>query len=127
VFGALRAGASGFLLKDTPPVEIVQAVQLVAAGEAMLSPAVTRRLIEHYGEGSAGARRAAAAAAVRRLTERERDVAVEVGRGRSDAEIATALHLSEATVKGYVSRLLTALDVANRVQVAIVAHDAGLV
>ena len=127
VFGALRAGASGFLLKDTPPVEIVQAVHLVAAGEAMLSPAVTRRLIEHYGEGSAGARRAAAATAVRRLTERERDVAVEVGRGRSHAEIATALHLSEATVKGYVSRLLTALDVANRVQVAIVAHDAGLV
>ena len=127
VFGALRAGASGFLLKDTPPVEIVQAVHLVAAGEAMLSPAVTRRLIEHYGEGSAGARRAAAATAVRRLTERERDVAVEVGRGRSNAEIATALHLSEATVKGYVSRLLTALDVANRVQVAIVAHDAGLV
>jgi len=127
VFGALRAGASGFLLKDTSPVEIVQAVHLVAAGEAMLSPAVTRRLIEHYGEGSVGARRAAAATAVQRLTERERDVAVEVGRGRSNAEIATALHLSEATVKGYVSRLLTALDVANRVQVAIVAHDAGLV
>jgi len=127
VFRALRAGASGFLLKDTPPTEIVQAVRSVAAGEATLSPAVTRTLIEHFSDGTAAARRATAEAALRSLTDREREVAVEVGRGRSNAEIAARLYMSEATVKSHVSRLLTKLDVGNRVQVAIVVHDAGLV
>jgi DNA-binding NarL/FixJ family response regulator len=126
VFAALRAGASGFLLKDTPPTEIVQAVRLVAAGEAMLSPSVTRTLIEHFGAGPAAARRTAARAALRSLSEREREVAVEVGRGRSNAEIAARLYMSEATVKSHVSRLLTKLDAGNRVQIAILVHDAGL-
>jgi DNA-binding NarL/FixJ family response regulator len=126
VFNALRAGASGFLLKDTPPTDILHAVRLVAAGEAMLSPAVTRKLIEHFSDGTAAARRGAAETALRSLSERERDVAVEVGRGRSNAEIAAQLYMSEATVKAHVSRLLTKLDAANRVQIAIVVHDAGL-
>jgi DNA-binding NarL/FixJ family response regulator len=126
VLDALRAGASGFLLKDTPPTEIVQAVRLVAGGEAMLSPAVTRRLIEHFSDGTAAARRTAAQAALRGLSDREREVAVEVGRGRSNAEIASRLYMSEATVKSHGSRLLTKLHVGNRVQIAILVHDAGL-
>jgi DNA-binding NarL/FixJ family response regulator len=126
VFGALRAGASGFLLKDAPPTEIVQAVRTVADGHAMLSPAVTRTLIDHFGDDEAGGRRAEAASALRALSEREREVAQAVGRGLSNGEIAAALHMSEATVKAHVSRLLTKLGVTNRVQVAILVHDAGL-
>lgn len=126
VFGALRAGAGGFLLKDTPPQEIVQAVRLVADGAAMLSPGVTRRLIEQFGDGPSS-RRAAARERLSALTDREQEVAVEVGRGRSNADIATTLYLSEATVKSHVSRVLTKLDAGNRVQVAMVVHDAGLV
>ena len=103
VFGALRAGASGFLLKDSPPADIVQAVRLVAAGDAMLSPSVTRTLIDHYGTDAAASRAAAAADCLRALTNREREVAVEVGRGRSNAEIATLLYMSQATVKAHVS------------------------
>lgn len=125
MFDALRAGASGSLLKDTPPTEIVQAVTLVAAGEAMLSPPVTRTLIEHFSDGTAAVRRTAARAA-RSLSEREREVATEVGRGRSNAEIASRLYMSEATVKSHVSRLLTKLDAGNRVQIAILVHDASL-
>ncbi|GAA1980855.1 response regulator transcription factor [Amycolatopsis minnesotensis] len=124
VFGALRAGAGGFLLKDTPPKDIVRAVHSVAAGDAILSPAVTRTLIEHFG-GTAGTDgRDAAKAVLDGLSEREREVAVEVGRGRSNAEIAAGLYLSEATVKAHVSRLLAKLGVNNRVQIAILVHDA---
>ena len=126
VFDALRGRASGFLLKDTPPTEIVQAANLVAAGEAMLSPSVTRTLIEHVSDGTAAARRTSARAGLRSLSEREREVAAEVGRGRSNAEIASRLHMREATVKSHVSRLLTKLDAGNRVQVVIVVHDASL-
>jgi DNA-binding NarL/FixJ family response regulator len=126
VFGALRAGASGFLLKDTPPRQILEAVRLVAEGEAMLSPAVTRTLIAHFSDDTAIQRRAAAQAALATLSDREREVAVEVGRGRSNAEIGALLYLSEATVKAHVSRLLTKLDATNRVQIAIVVHDAGV-
>jgi DNA-binding NarL/FixJ family response regulator len=126
VFGALRAGASGFLLKDTPPEQILAAVRLVAEGEAMLSPAVTRRLIGHFSDDTSVQRRAAAQAALAALSEREREVAVEVGRGRSNAEIGALLYMSEATVKGHVSRLLTKLDASNRVHIAILVHDAGL-
>jgi DNA-binding NarL/FixJ family response regulator len=126
VLGALRAGASGFLLKDTPPAEIIRAVRLVAAGEAMLSPAVTRTLIERFGADTSEPRRAAAREALRALTDREREVAAEVAQGRSNAEIAARLYMSEATVKAHVSRVLAKLGAANRVQVAIMARDAGL-
>jgi DNA-binding NarL/FixJ family response regulator len=125
VMSALRAGASGFLLKDTPPAEIVAAVRLVAAGEAMLSPSVTRTLLSHFGDAEAAERRRVATERLATLTDRERDVAIAVGSGASNAEVAAALFLSEATVKAYVSRLLTKLGVANRVQIAIVVHDAG--
>jgi DNA-binding NarL/FixJ family response regulator len=126
VFAALEAGASGFLLKDTPPRDLIAAVRVVAAGEAMLSPAVTRRLIGHFADGRGTSRRDAAVERIGTLTERETEVLVAVGRGLSNAEIGRALFLSEATVKAHVSRVLTKLDAANRVQVAIVAHEAGL-
>jgi DNA-binding NarL/FixJ family response regulator len=126
VFGALRAGASGFLLKDTPPADIIRAVRLVAAGEAMLSPSVTRTLIERFGAGATASRRVEAQDAIRLLTDREREVAAEVAQGRSNADIGARLYMSEATVKAHVSRVLVKLGVANRVQVAIMARDAGL-
>jgi len=126
VFGALRAGASGFLLKDTPPADIVQAVRLVAAGDAMLSPAVTRTLIGHFSADTDSSRRAAARQALQALTDREREVATQVGRGVSNADIAGQLYMSEATVKAHVSRVLTKLNAANRVQIAILVRDAGL-
>jgi DNA-binding NarL/FixJ family response regulator len=126
VFGALRAGASGFLLKDTPPVDIIRAIRLIAAGEAMLSPSVTRRIIERFGAGPTASRRAAAELALRGLTAREREVAVEVAQGRSNAEIATRLYMSEATVKGHVSKVMGKLGGSNRVQVAITVRDADL-
>jgi len=121
---ALRAGADGFLLKDTPPTEIVQAVRVVASGEAMLSPSVTRTLLTHLGDDQAAARGRAAAGRLATLTDRERDVAIAVGSGDSNAEVAASLFMSEATVKSYVSRLLTKLEVPNRVHIAILVHDA---
>jgi len=124
VLSALRAGASGFLLKHTPPAEIVNAVRLVAAGEAMPSPSVTRTLLSHVGNAQAAERRHAATQRLATLTDREREVAVSVGSGASNAEVAASLFMSEATVKAHVSRLFTKLDVANRVQIAIVVHDA---
>jgi DNA-binding NarL/FixJ family response regulator len=126
VFGALRAGASGFLLKDTPPAGIVHAVRLVAAGDAMLSPAVTRTLIGHFSADTAASRRAAAERSLQALTGREREVATQVGRGHSNADIARQLYMSEATVKAHLSRILAKLNAANRVQVAIIVRDAGL-
>jgi DNA-binding NarL/FixJ family response regulator len=126
VLAALRAGASGFLLKDTAPTEIVQAVHTVAGGDAMLSPAVTRRLIARFADDTANSRRARAAERLDVLSDREREVAIEVARGASNADVAARLYMSEATVKAHVSRLLTKLDLTNRVQVAILVHDAGL-
>jgi DNA-binding NarL/FixJ family response regulator len=126
VLRALRAGAAGFLLKDTPPPEIVRAIRLVAAGEAMLSPAVTRRLIQHVADDGVAGRRAHAAERLDRLTDREREVAVAIGQGKSNAEIAGELFMSVATVKAHVSRLLQKLDLDNRVQIALLAHDAGV-
>jgi DNA-binding NarL/FixJ family response regulator len=127
VFRALQAGADGFLLKDTPPLELVQAVRVVASGESMLSPSVTRRLIAHFASDGRPAREEEAARArLTDLTPRELEVCIEVGRGRSNAEIGASLFMSEATVKAHVSRLLVKLGLANRVQVAILAHDAGL-
>jgi DNA-binding NarL/FixJ family response regulator len=124
VLRALRSGASGFLLKDTPPADIVQAIRLVAAGEAMLSPAVTRKLIGHVADSGLAARRGEARELLGRLTEREREVADLIGQGRSNAEIAEELFMSVATVKAHVTRLLTKLEVTNRVQIALLAHDA---
>ena len=126
VLRALRAGAAGFLLKDTPPPEIVRAIQLVAAGEAMLSPAVTRRLIQHVADDGAATRGAQARERLGRLTDREREVAVAIGQGKSNAEIAAELYMSVATVKAHVSRLLQKLELDNRVQIALLAHDAGV-
>jgi DNA-binding NarL/FixJ family response regulator len=125
VMSALRAGAAGFLLKDTPPTEIMSAVRLVASGEAMLSPSVTRTLLSHLGDAQASERRRNATQRLAMLTDRERQVAVAVGSGASNAEVATSLFMSEATVKSHVSRLLVKLDVANRVHIAIVVHDAN--
>jgi DNA-binding NarL/FixJ family response regulator len=126
VFRALRAGADGFLLKDTRPQELIRAVRLVAAGDSMLSPGVTRRLITHVAGDPRAERRRTALSRIDGLTDREREVLVEVGRGSTNAEIARTLHMSEATVKTHVSHLFDKLGVTNRVQVAIVAHDAGV-
>jgi len=125
VMSALRAGASEFLVKDTPPAEIINAVRVVASGDAIISPSVTRTLLSHFGDAQASDRRRAAAQRLGALTEREREVAVAVGSGASNAEVAASLFMSEATVKAHVSRLFAKLDVANRVQIAIVVHDAG--
>jgi DNA-binding NarL/FixJ family response regulator len=124
VMGAIRAGADGFLLKDTAPTEIIGAVRLVAAGEAMLSPSVTRTLLAHVGNDEQSDRRRTAAQRLSSLTDREREVAMAVGSGASNAEIASSLFMSEATVKANVSRLLTKLGVTNRVQIAILVNDA---
>jgi DNA-binding NarL/FixJ family response regulator len=126
VFAALQAGASGFLLKDTPPRQIVAAVRAVNEGSEMLSPAVTRRLIAEYVDRRDDQRRDRARSRLDALSEREREVLVLVGTGLSNADTAHALHMSEATVKTYVSRMLTKLDLTNRTQAAILAHDAGL-
>ena len=126
VVSALRAGASGFLVKDTPPADIINAVRVVASGDAIISPSVTRTLLSHFGDAQASARRTAAVQRLATLTDREREVAAAIGSGGSNAEVAAALFMSEATVKAHVSRLLVKLGVTNRVQVAILAHDAGL-
>jgi DNA-binding NarL/FixJ family response regulator len=125
VMRALRAGASGFLLKDTPPADIVRAVRAVASGEPMLSPTITRRLIGHVTDNEGGDRKRHAREQLDRLTEREREVAVAIGLGKSNAEISSELYMSVATVKAHVSRVLEKLEFNNRVQVALLAHDAG--
>ncbi len=125
VLAALRAGASGFLLKDTSPADIVRAIRAVAAGEPILSPAITRRLIGHVTGSDGGERHRHAREQLDRLTEREREVAVAIGRGKSNAEISRELYMSVATVKAHVSRLLEKLGFNNRVQIALLAHDAG--
>jgi DNA-binding NarL/FixJ family response regulator len=124
VVRALGAGAAGFLLKDTAPGDLVEAVRRVAAGEPMLSPAITRRLIDQVTGGPDIARRARARELLGTLTEREREVAAAVGRGLANAEISRELHLSVPTVKAHVGRLFSKLGVDNRVQVALVLHDA---
>ncbi|MFJ5832721.1 response regulator [Streptomyces sp. NPDC093089] len=126
VLRALRAGAAGFVLKDTAPAEIVAAVRRVAAGDPVLSPAVTRRLMTHVAGRPEQPRSAVAADRLTRLADREREVAVAVGHGRSNAEIAAELYMSVPTVKAHVSRVLAKLDLNNRVQIALLVHDAGL-
>ena len=126
VLRALQAGAAGFLLKDTPPAEIVRAIEIVHAGDGMLSPAVTRRLISLVaGDSDAAARTDRARDRMATLSPREHDVALAVARGQANAEIAAALHLSVPTVKAHVSRLLDKLDVNNRVQIALLVKDAS--
>jgi DNA-binding NarL/FixJ family response regulator len=126
VYAALAAGAAGFLLKDTPPREIAAAVRAVADGTATLSPAVTTALIDAYVDKKAAPRKAEALRRIADLSDREREVLSLLGSGGSNAELAARLFVSEATVKTYVSRLLTKLDLANRTQAAILAHEAGL-
>jgi DNA-binding NarL/FixJ family response regulator len=122
---ALRAGAAGFLLKDTPPDDLIQAVRVAARGETILSPRITRQLIDRYvGPDDSRADRARKRLGV--LTDKEREVVILVGGGLSNGEIAKNLFMSEGTAKAHVSRILTKLDCANRVQAAILAHDAGL-
>jgi DNA-binding NarL/FixJ family response regulator len=126
VLRALEAGATGFLLKDTPPQELLRAVRLAAAGDSMLSPAVTRKVIARF----TGARfhgRREALSRLDGLTEREREVLVEIGLGNANADIATHLHMSEATVKSHVTHLFEKLSATNRVQLAIAAFRAGIV
>ncbi len=127
VVRAVAAGADGFLLKDTPPGDIVQAIRTVAAGDAMLSPSATRSLVSRLRSSASTDRTTAAADRLTVLTERELEVAVCVGRGLSNSEVASELYLSVPTVKSHVSRLLTKLESTNRVQVAMIVHDAGLV
>ena len=132
VVEALASGADGFLLKDTPPPQIIDAIRKVVDDEPMLSPSVTRTLIRRLrdeldaGEDLVAIRAAEAQARLALLTDRERDVALAVGRGLSNAEIARDLYLSVPTVKAHVSRLFDKLQVTNRVQIAICVHDAGL-
>ncbi|NUW33091.1 response regulator transcription factor [Nonomuraea sp. SMC257] len=121
---ALRAGAGGFLLKDTPPARIVEAVIRVAAGDPILSPRVTRRLMERTVAQSGAYERAHAALAS--LTPREHEVALAIARGRTNADIAAELAMGVTTVKAHVSSILTKLRLDNRTQVALLAHDAGL-
>jgi DNA-binding NarL/FixJ family response regulator len=125
VHRALRAGAVGFLLKDTPPRDLAAAVRTVAAGNAMLAPTVTRRLISSFAEkGASGAE--VANERLTALTERERQVVRAVARGLSNAEVGRELSMREATVKAHVSRALAKLGLVNRVQAAILVHEAGL-
>ncbi|MCP3799427.1 MULTISPECIES: response regulator [Allokutzneria] len=126
VLAALRNGASGFLLKDTPPADLVSALRAVASGDAVVSPSVTRRLLERFlGSPESGQLRDAAVLEV--LTEREREVLVLVAKGMSNAEIAKTLFLSEATVKTHVGRILSKLDLRDRVQAVVLAYETGLV
>jgi DNA-binding NarL/FixJ family response regulator len=125
VYNALAAGADGFLLKDTDPAEILRAVHLVAAGSAMLHPTAARRLIDRY-HATNQPQTTAAQARLDRLTPRERDVLALLAQGDTNADIARHLIMRESTVKAHVSRILTALEVTNRVQAALLARDAGL-
>ena len=125
VLGGLRAGASGFLLKDSPPPRIVEAIRRVAAGDPILSPEITRRLMDRAAAQAGARERARAALAT--LTPREHEVAVGVARGETNAEIAARLFMSLATVKSHITHILTKLALTNRTQIALLAHDADLV
>jgi DNA-binding NarL/FixJ family response regulator len=126
VVRALAAGATGFLLKDTAPADIVAAITKVVAGEPMLSPTITTQLIRQVTDAAPGDRGDRASSRVACLTDREREVAIAIGQGSSNAEIATELLMSVATVKAHISHIFTKLEATNRVQVAIAMHEAGL-
>ena len=125
VFRALEAGASGFLLKDTPPQDLIRAVHVVAGGDAMLSPTITRRMLAHFSDANPGTRQDKHPG-LDQLTERETEVLGAVGAGLSNTQIGMRLFMSEATVKAHVSKIFAKLDCTNRVQIAIIAHEAGL-
>ncbi len=128
-FGALRAGASGFLLKDVRPAELVAAIRTVAAGDAVVSPRVTRRLLEEYAQvlPLSPIQQEQAYPQLSALTEREREVLIAVAHGLSNAEIAASLYVSEATVKSHVGRILAKLELRDRVQVVVLAYETGLI
>jgi DNA-binding NarL/FixJ family response regulator len=125
VFEALRSGASGFVLKDTPPEKLLEAIAIVAAGEALLAPSVTRRLIAEFARQPRAAVRPSDEA-LAHLTQRERDVLEQVAAGKSNTEIGAALRLSVATVKTHVSRLLDKLDCRDRTQLVVIAYETGV-
>lgn len=124
VYNAIRAGASGFLLKDTPADELINAVGIIAGGDALLAPSVTRRLIDEFAAGSTGFE---PTPSLDTLTDREGEVLALIARGLSNQEIAAELFLGETTVKTHVSRVLTKLGVRDRVQAVITAYEAGVV
>lgn len=124
VYGALRAGAAGFLLKDTPPEKLIDAVRVVAAGDALLAPSVTRRLVEEFAASTGGR---VAVPGLADLTERETEVLQAMARGLSNAEIADLLFVGETTVKTHVGRVLMKLGVRDRVQAVVVAYESGLI
>ncbi len=126
VLRALEHGGAGFLLKDTAPAELIRAVRAAAAGDAYLSPAATRHVVERLASGREAARAEEARARLTALSEREREVLALLGEGLSNADAGRRLHMSEATVKTYVSRILSKLGCENRVQAALLARDAGL-
>lgn len=127
VFRALAGGAAGYLLKDTPPAELIQAIRRIAAGDAVLSPSVTRNVVQYVADDVRSVRRRDAVEVAAQLTDREREVLVEIGHGFTNAEIADVLHMSEATVKSHVTHLFQKLGCSNRVQLTIVAFRAALV
>jgi DNA-binding NarL/FixJ family response regulator len=128
VHAALQAGASGFLLKDALPDELVHAIKVIAAGDAMLAPSVTRRLLAHFAPPpSAGHPAEVAVEAIEQLTDRERDVLRLMARGLSNREIADATYVAETTIKTHVGRIFMKLKVRDRVQAVVIAYDAGLV
>ena len=126
VHEALRAGASGFLLKDTLPVELLTAVRVVADGDALIAPRITRRLIEEFARRPDPSASRAASATLDQLTDREREVLELVAKGQSNAEIAAGLYVSHATVKTHVSRLLMKLDARDRAQLVMIAYETGV-
>jgi DNA-binding NarL/FixJ family response regulator len=127
VFEALRVGASGFLVKDTEPVELLRGVRAVAAGDALLSPGVTRRVIAEFATAAGRGRPAAPPDQLEQLTDREREVMVLVGEGLSNDEIATRLLISPATAKTHVSRTMIKLSARDRAQLVVYAYEAGLI
>jgi DNA-binding NarL/FixJ family response regulator len=127
IYAALRAGASGFLLKDAPPEQLIEAIRVVARGEALLAPSVTRRVIEEFSRHTPVAPRSAEVPGLADLTERELEVLKLVAKGLSNAEIAESLYLGEATVKTHLGRVLSKLDLRDRVQVVVLAYETGLI
>jgi DNA-binding NarL/FixJ family response regulator len=124
IFDALRYGASGFLLKDTPPEELLAAIRVIAQGESLLAPSVTRRLIAEFANRPAGT---PSTGRLDLLTEREREVLASIGKGNSNAEIAAELNMSVATAKTHVSRILAKLDARDRAQLVVIAFQTGIV